>query len=154
MGAGALAPGRVCTEFPKDKEFRAFEMLEKIDLSSKPRRCAGCRVASHAQCFTIDQDRWPSVMGGHNGVTLRRRGGACGTWVCPMHMVRGVFSRHGGGEPPPAAAAARTEELEHVRQFFWFYSRSAAATVNNISSAVGRIRKFEAEMGLPCVPSV
>jgi hypothetical protein len=49
---------------------------------------------------------------------------------------------------------ARAEELEHVRQFFWFYSRSAAATVNNISSAVGRIRKFEAEMGLPCVPSV
>ena len=42
MGAGALAPGRVCTEFPKDKEFRAFEMLEKIELSSKPRRCADC----------------------------------------------------------------------------------------------------------------
>jgi hypothetical protein len=41
----------------------------------------------------------------------------------------------------------------HVRQFFWFYSRSATATANNISSAVGRIRKFEAEMGLPCVPS-
>jgi hypothetical protein len=40
MGAGALAPGRVCTEFPKDKEFRAFEMLEKIGFSLKPRRCA------------------------------------------------------------------------------------------------------------------
>ena len=66
-------------------------------------------------------------------------------------MVRWAFSRHGGEEPP---SAARAEELEHVRQFFWFYSRSAAATVNNISSAVGRIRKFEAEMGLPCVPSV
>jgi hypothetical protein len=39
MGAGALAPGRVCTEFPKDKEFRAFEMLEKIEFSLKPRRC-------------------------------------------------------------------------------------------------------------------
>jgi hypothetical protein len=39
MGAGALAPGRVCTEFPKDKEFRAFEMLEKIDFSLKPGRC-------------------------------------------------------------------------------------------------------------------
>jgi hypothetical protein len=39
MGAGALAPGRVCTEFPKDKEFRAFEMLEKIELSAKPGRC-------------------------------------------------------------------------------------------------------------------
>ena len=39
MGAGALAPGRVCTEFPKDKEFRAFEMLEKIGVSLKPRRC-------------------------------------------------------------------------------------------------------------------
>jgi hypothetical protein len=37
--AGALAPGRVCTEFPKDKEFRAFEMLEKIEFSLKPRRC-------------------------------------------------------------------------------------------------------------------
>jgi hypothetical protein len=71
-----------------------------------------------------------------------------------MHVVRWVFSRHGGGEPPSAAMAARAEELEHVRQFFWFYSRSAAATANNISSAVGRIRKFEAEMGLPCVPSV
>jgi hypothetical protein len=33
MGAGALAPGRVCTEFPKDKGFRAFEMLEKIEFS-------------------------------------------------------------------------------------------------------------------------
>ena len=71
-----------------------------------------------------------------------------------MHIVRWVFSRHGGGEPPSAATVARAEELEHVRQFFWFYSRSAAATVNNISSADGRIRKFEAEMGLPCVPSV
>jgi hypothetical protein len=39
MGAGALAPGRACTEFPKDKEFRAFEMLEKIELSAKPGRC-------------------------------------------------------------------------------------------------------------------
>jgi hypothetical protein len=39
MGAGALAPGRVYTEFPKDKEFRAFEMLGKIELSLKPRRC-------------------------------------------------------------------------------------------------------------------
>jgi hypothetical protein len=29
----------VCTEFPKDKEFRAFEMLEKIGFSLKPRRC-------------------------------------------------------------------------------------------------------------------
>jgi hypothetical protein len=34
MGAGALAPGRVCTEFPKDKEFRAFEMLEKSSFLS------------------------------------------------------------------------------------------------------------------------
>ena len=49
MGAGALAPGRVCTEFPKDKEFRAFEMLEKIELSSKPRRCEGLVLRrSHA----------------------------------------------------------------------------------------------------------
>jgi hypothetical protein len=51
MGAGALAPGRVCTEFPKDKEFRAFEMLEKIGFSLKPRRCATCecnhRVSNH-----------------------------------------------------------------------------------------------------------
>jgi hypothetical protein len=39
MGAGALAPGRVCTEFPKDNEFRAFEMLKKIEFSLKPRRC-------------------------------------------------------------------------------------------------------------------
>ena len=111
-------------------------------------------MATHARCFTIDQDKWPSVMGDHNGVTLRANDDACGTWVCPMHMVRWVFSRHGGEEPPSAATVARAEELEHVRQFFWFYSRSAAATVNNISSAVGRIRKFEAEMGLPCVPSV
>jgi hypothetical protein len=39
MGAGALARVRVCTEFPKDKEFRAFEMLEKIGFSLKPGRC-------------------------------------------------------------------------------------------------------------------
>jgi hypothetical protein len=31
----------VCTEFPKDKGFRAFEMLEKIGVSLKPRRCDG-----------------------------------------------------------------------------------------------------------------
>jgi hypothetical protein len=68
-----------------------------------------------------------------------------------MHIVRWVFSRHGGGEPPSAATVARAEELEHVRQFFWFYSRSAAATVNNISSADGRIRKFEAD-GAPLRP--
>jgi hypothetical protein len=35
MGAGALAPGILYTVFSKDKEFRAFEMLEKIELSSK-----------------------------------------------------------------------------------------------------------------------
>jgi hypothetical protein len=45
MGAGALAPGRVCTEFPKDKEFRAFEMLEKIGFSLKPGRCDGLAQA-------------------------------------------------------------------------------------------------------------
>jgi hypothetical protein len=44
MGAGALAPGRVCTEFPKDKEFGAFEMLEKIGFSLKPRRCGTTHV--------------------------------------------------------------------------------------------------------------
>ena len=93
-------------------------------------------------------------MGEHNGVTLRCRDDACGTWVCPQHMVRWVFARHGGSEKPSPEVVARAEELEHVRQFFWFYSRSAAATVNNISSAVGRIRRFEAEMGLPCTPSV
>jgi hypothetical protein len=36
MGAGALAPGSVYAVFPKDKEFRAFEMLEKIEFSLKP----------------------------------------------------------------------------------------------------------------------
>jgi hypothetical protein len=36
-------------------------------------------------------------VGEHNGVTLRHRDDACETWVCPMHMVRWVFSRHGGG---------------------------------------------------------
>ena len=52
MGAGALAPGRVCTEFPRDKEFRAFEVLEKIEFSLKPRRCdsgpPGSRLAADA----------------------------------------------------------------------------------------------------------
>jgi hypothetical protein len=28
-----LAPGSVYAGFPKDKEFRAFEMLEKIEIS-------------------------------------------------------------------------------------------------------------------------
>ena len=45
MGAGALAPGRVCTEFPKDTEFGAFEMLEKIGFSLKPGRCEKRRYA-------------------------------------------------------------------------------------------------------------
>jgi hypothetical protein len=106
-------------------------------------RHPGCRVASHARCFTIDQGRWPSVMGEHDGVTLRCRDDACGTWVCPMHMVRWGFSRQRGRKSWRARASV-----------FWVYSRSAAATVNNISSAVGHIRKFEAEMGIPCVPSV
>ena len=38
MGAGALAPGIVYAVFPKDKEYRAFEMLEKIEFSLKPGR--------------------------------------------------------------------------------------------------------------------
>jgi hypothetical protein len=50
MGAGALAPGRVCTEFPKDKEFRAFEMLEKIEFSLKPGRCAFAPCARALMC--------------------------------------------------------------------------------------------------------
>jgi hypothetical protein len=45
MGAGALAPAGVCTEFPKDKEFRAFEMLEKIGFSLKPGRCELAELA-------------------------------------------------------------------------------------------------------------
>jgi hypothetical protein len=32
-------PGGCIQVFPKDKEFRAFEMLEKIEVSLKPRRC-------------------------------------------------------------------------------------------------------------------
>ena len=35
MGAGALAPGRVCIQFSKDKGFKAFEMREKIEFSLK-----------------------------------------------------------------------------------------------------------------------
>jgi hypothetical protein len=38
----------VYTVFPKDKEFRAFEMLEKIGFSSKPRRCAAGRTSPAA----------------------------------------------------------------------------------------------------------
>ena len=56
MGAGALAPGRVCTEFPKDKEFRAFEMLEKIELSSKPRRCVRQRTHSDQDNYDSEDD--------------------------------------------------------------------------------------------------
>jgi hypothetical protein len=56
MGAGALAPGRVCTEFPKDKEFRAFEMLEKIEFSLKPRRCVDKgRLACRSCALVIKQ---------------------------------------------------------------------------------------------------
>jgi hypothetical protein len=83
-------------------------------------------------------------MGDHNGVTYLAVQRRClrNVGVPKMHMVRWAFSRHGGEEPPSAAAVVRAEELEHVRQFFWFYSRSAAATANNTSSAVGRIRKL------------
>jgi hypothetical protein len=35
MGAGALPPGSVYAVFPRDKEFRAFEMLEKNEFSLK-----------------------------------------------------------------------------------------------------------------------
>jgi hypothetical protein len=41
----------VCTEFPKDKEFRAFEMLKKIEFSLKPRRCVG--GGGSAPCWRI-----------------------------------------------------------------------------------------------------
>ena len=110
-------------------------------------RAIGCDVACHARCFTVDQDKWPSVMGDYNGVTLRRNDDLCGTWVCPEHVVSWVYSKLPGGPPPPDIRA-QAVELEHVRQLTWFYSRSSEATVNNISSAVKRIRKFEDAMGV------
>jgi hypothetical protein len=54
----------VCTEFPKDKEFRAFEMLEKIGFSLKPRRCDGIDKQSRAGMRVVfDVTRY--LEGGH-----------------------------------------------------------------------------------------
>ena len=36
-------------------------------------RAIGCNVACHARCLMVDQDKWPSVMGDYNGVTLRKK---------------------------------------------------------------------------------
>ena len=116
-------------------------------------RALGCDVACHARCFTVDQDKWPSVMGDYNGITLRRNDDLCGTWVCPEHVVSWVYSKLPGGPPPPDVRA-HAVELEHVRQLTWFYSRSSEATINKLSSAVKRIRKFEDAMGVHMVPSV
>jgi hypothetical protein len=63
--------------------------------------------------------------------------------VCPEHIVTWIYSKLPGSQPPPDVRA-RAVELKHVRQLTWFYSRSSEATVNNISSAVKQIRKFEA----------
>jgi hypothetical protein len=64
-------------------------------------RSLGCDVACHARCFTVDQDKWPSVMGDYNGITLRKNDDCCGTWVCPEHVVSWVYSKLPGGPPPP-----------------------------------------------------
>jgi hypothetical protein len=60
MDAGGLATGRVCTEFPKDKEFRAFEMLEEIEFSLKPRRC-GMYQGAFANKYRV-RGRLPAPM--------------------------------------------------------------------------------------------
>ena len=101
----------------------------------------------------MDQDKWPSVMGDYNGVTLRRNDDCCRTWVCPEHVVSWVYSKLPGGQPDPVVRA-QAVELEHLRQLTWFYSRSSEATVNNISSATARIYNFQEAMGVPIVPSV
>jgi hypothetical protein len=101
----------------------------------------------------VDQDKWPSVMGDYNGVTLRRNDDCCRTWVCPEHVVSWVYSKLPGGQPDPVVRA-QAVELEHVRQLTWFYSRSSEATVNNISSATARIYNFQEAMGVPIAPPV
>jgi hypothetical protein len=65
-------------------------------------RSPGCDVACHARCFTAGQDKWPSVMGDYNGITLRRNDGCCGTWVCTEHVVSWIYSKLPGGWSAPS----------------------------------------------------
>jgi hypothetical protein len=88
MGAGALAPGRVCTEFPKDKEFRAFEMLEKIEFSLKPRRCDTRRQPKvDREVAVIAEDRcYQACLG---PITIR--------YLCPPPRAALAVARHARG---------------------------------------------------------
>jgi hypothetical protein len=114
-------------------------------------RHPGCRVASHARCFTIDQDRWPSVIGGHNGVTLRSRGG-CLRYMGAMGLRaswrRRVPVSSDGGKS--GRVGARASVFLVLLQERGGYGQQHLLSCGAHSS--WRIRKFESEMGLLARP--
>jgi hypothetical protein len=114
-------------------------------------RAHGCNEARHAKCFHIDPDRWRSIMDpDDDSPGLRHADDLAGSWVCPEHVVSWVYQ---GAPLPPTHVMLQAIQLEHARQYMWFYSRSSAATVSNLKSGVGFVKKFEAKFNLTLVPT-
>ena len=116
-------------------------------------RALGCNVARHARCFGIDTKKYKLVMGAQAGVDggLHINHDCAGFWVCPEHIVSWVYRDI---ELPPQDVVRQAIELETVRQYMWFYSRSAKSTANGIASGFNKIRAFEEKFGLSTRPSV
>ena len=74
-----------------------------------------------------------------------------GHWVCPEHIVAWVYKNR---PLPPAKVVREAVELETVRQYMFFYSRSAAKTASNMASGFKMIREFEDKFQLQLRPSV
>ena len=96
-------------------------------------RALGCDVARHAKCFGIDREKYKLVMGdqAEKGRGLHIHHDAGGYWVCPEHVVAYEYRNL---TLPRGEALREVIELETVRQYMWFYSRSSKATMSNMSS--------------------
>ena len=116
-------------------------------------RALGCNVARHAKCFGIDREKYKLVMGDQAGKDggLHVHHDAGGYWVCPEHVVAYEYRDL---TLPRGEVLREVIELETVRQYMWFYSRSSKATMSNMSSGYNMIRRFENEFGIAVSPSV
>ena len=116
-------------------------------------RALGCNVARHARCFVVDRSKYKLVMGAQAGKNggLHVNHDCAGHWVCPEHIVAWVYKNR---PLPPAKVVREAVELETVRQYMFFYSRSAAKTASNMASGFKMIREFEDKFQLQLRPSV
>jgi hypothetical protein len=103
----------------------------------------------------VDHEKWPSVMGDYNGVTLRKNDDCCRTYL-GLSRARGQLGvqqaseRPASKRGPSASSRARARPTAHMV----LLTHSSEATVNNVSSATARIYNFQEAMGVPVVPPV